>query len=254
MYPQLEIFSGIAIPTFFLMTSLCACLALLWSKQRAHLRKLDEGQTLDLTLLMMIGAFVGARVFHILFEEPRFYAESPLQILFFWNGGFVFYGGLFGGAAIGIWVARRWQPQHWRCYFDHFAPIVSLLVVLGRLGCFLNGCCFGATCELPWALTLPDDLGQWLPRHPTQLYMSLGELGLLGLLLFLERRSVFGKTSEEPRLFPAWLFGHSLLRFTTEFFRADDRGPQWLLSQASWISLFLMIGAAAWLVRPQRRL
>ncbi len=266
LHPQIALFTSFGVPSFFLVTSLCACLALLWSKRRAHLRNLDEGQTLDITFLIMVGVFTGARLFHIFFEEPLYYRNFPYKAFFFWDGGFVFYGGLFGGLLAGVVSARRLNPRQWIQHFDHFAPIASLMVILGRLGCFLNGCCYGAVCDLPWAMVLPDDQGRWLPRHPTQLYMSFGELFLLILLLKIEKRHLTRTPSSSntavqsahaklwPFLFPIWLLGHSTIRFIVEFFRADDRGPAWLFSQGGWWSLILLIGSIGWLRHRHKRL
>ena len=98
--------------------------------------------------------------------------------------------------------------------FDLFAPYLALGYAFGRIGCFLNGCCFGTPTTLPWGVVFPGlDL---VPRHPAQLYSALLSLGLCAFLLRLYPRRRF-----DGQVFLAYVIGYALLRFGVEFVREN---------------------------------
>ena len=139
---------------------------------------------------------VGARLFYC-FQYWGHGINSPLDVLQYWKGGIVYYGGILGGA-IAFLVYRHFRPFPLRPYLDVLAPAIMVGTLFGRLGCFLNGCCYGDVCTLPWAVSFPRYTPPWdyeiarglipatatqsLPLHPTQLYSSLDSLVILLLL------------------------------------------------------------------------
>ncbi len=261
MYPYLKLSEQLLIPTFYLVISLTASFLALWVVYRARSKNLPVSDALDIGLALLVGGFLGARLFHVLYEEPQFYFAHPMEILKLWHGGYVFYGGVFGALALGsllLWYKQKklgntgFASTFWP-WADFFAPIVALGYALGRIGCFLNGCCFGHPSSLPWALTFPSH-SHWgmslSSRHPTQLYAFVWEMLLVGALLWWDRRG--SKLTSSPpipgQLFLLWLAGHSLGRILMELFRDDFRGPQMLggiLSISSLISLVLLGTALA---------
>ena len=78
----------------------------------------------------------------------------------YWKGGIVYYGGIVGGA-IGFFAYRWFYPFPIRPYLDAIAPSIALGTFFGRLGCFLNGCCYGDQCRLPWAVSFPAESPAW---------------------------------------------------------------------------------------------
>lgn len=249
--PVLHFSEGLYLPTWILVLSVTMSLALLWVNTRAAKWDLSRSQALDLSVYMMLGAVVGGRLLHVFYESPAYYIRQPTAIFAIWEGGFVFYGGLLGALVIGY----RWCTKHdqsaWR-WGDFFAPIFALCYALGRIGCFLNGCCFGKTCDLPWAVTFPSHAAygiEVLPRHPTQLYAAIWELAVLTVLLVVEKRR-----SRAGSILLLWLFLHSAGRFVMELFRADDRGPQfWGLSLGMILSLVLLTTTLwFWQIRSRR--
>lgn len=193
---------------------------------------------MDVALALMIGSFVGARLFHVVYENPEIYLQNPIAIFYFWNGGFVFYGGAILGLLSGWAVLKFRKVSSTLTYFDLFTPIASLSYALGRLGCLMAGCCYGKHCSLPWAID---------GRHPTQVYASLWELGVLSILLGSE------KTLKKPgQLFFLWLPLHAFGRLLMESLRDDFRGYELGLSVSSWISLILIAGAALYWIRELR--
>ncbi len=176
---------------------------------------------------------------------------APLRL---WQGGLVFYGGLLGAAAaVALFVRRRRWP--FGTVADALAPGLALGHAVGRLGCFLAGCCYGR----PWsaglrfprgsvafdelAATLPAGATETPPLHPTQLYEAVGELVIFFILLRARRHRPFdGATA----VLYALLYG--LLRFGVELFRGDPgRGMLGPASIAQVVSV-LAVAAAAWLL------
>lgn len=239
MKPLID-FGFFKIPTFYLVLSLTCVIALLWLSNRLEKnRSFDQSTAFDLSVLIMISGFLGGRLFHVFYEEPQYYFQNPIAILKFWNGGFVYYGGFFFSFVASILYCHH---KHLKLlqWADFFTPLLSLAYALGRFGCFFEGCCYGKTCELPWAIH---------GKHPTQLYMAFSELFILVLILQLEK---FFKKSHKPIgvLFLVWICFHSLSRFLIEFLRADDRGSMimGLLSISQFISI-LIIGSSLFFLK-----
>lgn len=241
MLPTIEL-SDLQIPTYFLFISLIVVFEIFYLLRRTKQFALDSKVGLDLFLAAIIGGFLGARLLHVFYEEPYIYKAHPLNVLYFWNGGFVYYGGFLAGFACATLLAL-FKKQNFFKWADLSTPLISSAYLLGRLGCFLNGCCYGKVCELPWALATADGI----LRHPTALYAAgLEAFCFVGVLL-LERKKILSTGS----LFLFWLMGHSASRILVEYFREDFRGPLLLgLSVSSVISVCLLaVSAGVWLLR-----
>lgn len=233
--PTLELGSGISIPTYFLVISFAFCLCVLWLVRRAKVEHLSRNTALDIALALMISGFIGARLFHVLFEAPSYYIEDPVRVFHVWQGGFVWYGGALAGAA-GALAMIRYRKLSFGRWADLFAPLAALGYALGRVACFFTGCCFGDVCHI-----VPGHLF----RYPTQLFAVAWELGVLALVLGVENRKRQRSAPQwfrpNGRIFALWLVLHSIGRIIMETFRADDRGPALAgLSVSTWISLGLI--------------
>lgn len=237
MYPFVHLAGGYEIPIYYLVLSLDTCLLLFWLRRRTESRGLDLRIAWDAALVTMISAFVGARLLHVIYENPEIYLQNPWAVFYFWNGGFVFYGGALAVVTAGWFFLRRRTAQP-LAYFDLFTPIGSLAYAIGRWGCFLAGCCYGLQCDLPWAVA---------GRHPTQLYASFWEFGVLLILLGLEK-----KNQKPGKIFFLWLILHAMGRILMESFRDDFRGAVPLVSISTWISLGLIATGAYGLIRLAR--
>lgn len=237
MYPFIFLGDGYRLPTYFVIIVLVCCLCLLWTYVRARRQSQEIKLALDIAMMIMAGGFIGGRLFHVIYEGFDYYRLFPADALRVWDGGFVYYGGFFGGfvfALLTMWVYKA-PRLYW---LDFFAPILAFGYGLGRLACFFNGCCYGALCELPWGVRftypgLPEGL-----RHPTQLYAVFWELFVtLPLLLILQRKKGLGS----GLVFAVWLIFHGLGRWVMEIFRDDPRGAFLLnMSVSTWISVFLI--------------
>lgn len=164
---------------------------------RARRERLDPETIYDLALWLYLGGLAGARLFYA-WQYWGTKIRSVWDIFKIWEGGIVLYGSILGGtvAFLAYWAWRRFP---FRPTIDVIAPSLALGIALGRVGCFLNGCCFGDLCEdLPWGVRFPAQSAPWFdqvhhrliapdaawsrPVHPTQLYSALDGLILLGLL------------------------------------------------------------------------
>ncbi|MCG8418483.1 MAG: prolipoprotein diacylglyceryl transferase [Proteobacteria bacterium] len=180
--------------------------------------------------------------FHYVCEFDTHTCHPPrdcLAALKFWQGGLTYYGGLLAAVPGGLWYARkkRLDPMQ---VADLAAPLVMLGLFVGRLGCFFNGCCYGARTESWLGVQFP---GHSQAVHPTQLYEAFGVLGLYFLLATVIRPRKRG----HGEVFGWLLVLYGTLRMAIELVRADQRGSFGPLSTSQWISIPLII-AGIWLV------
>jgi len=150
--------------------------------------------------VILLSSLVGARLLYVI-QNFSLFSDHPLDMFKIWNGGLVFYGG-FILALVAAMVYVKYKKFDLWPTADLLAPAIALGHAVGRLGCLFAGCCYGKTCDLPWAITFSDPeslapLG--IPLHPTQLYAVFSNLIIFGLLLAMDKKSAFA-----GRLF--WLY------------------------------------------------
>jgi phosphatidylglycerol:prolipoprotein diacylglycerol transferase len=237
LYPLLFGGTFLEIPTYYVVVSASALIGCLWFLKRATQERMPKLIAIDLTLVVLIAGFVGARLLHVFYEEPAYYAEHPWNVLKVWNGGFVYLGGMIAATVAAAFFCDFKREPFW-VWADTAAPPVALAYALGRVGCFLNGCCYGRECVLPWAVFMGDAY-----RHPTQLYATFWELWTIAVLLGIEKISLKQRRPRVPGVtWSVWLIFHGTGRLIMERFRVDPRGPDILgLSISSWSSLALIV-------------
>lgn len=200
----------------------------------------------DILFLGVLGVVAGGRIGYCLFYKPGYYLSHPLEVLFIWQGGMSFHGGMLGVIVAQWWFARSRQRPFWQV-MDFVAPCVPTGLAAGRVGNFINGELWGRFSDpaLPWGMVFPQS-GSMLPRHPSQVYQFLLEGLLLFVLLWLYAR----KPRRPGQVAAAFLFGYGVFRFVAEFFREPDSflGLRALgLSQGQWLSLpMIAIGVGLW--------
>jgi phosphatidylglycerol:prolipoprotein diacylglycerol transferase len=174
----------------------------------------------DLLFYTVLSAFLGSRILYVLINFHAF-RQHPLQMLKLWEGGLVFYGGLFAAAVVALWVMKWHRWPVWKLA-DLISPLIALGLSSGRIGCFLAGCCYGKETSLPWAIVFrnPNSLARLnVPLHPTQLYDAANGFVLFFFLSWMEKRKTF-----DGQIFWLFLFLYSIARFFIEIFRGDPRG------------------------------
>ena len=190
----------------------------LWTATRRGLRDgLTQQQAGDCGPWLIIGTIVGARALYVVTYWKESFAGQPLKEIFMvQHGGLVFYGG-FIGAALATLIYCAWRKVPLWKLADALAPSIALGYVFGRLGCLMNGCCYGRACTLPWAITFPPGHEtNGTPVHPTQIYDALLGLGLYAFLAWLYRRKKFN-----GQIFATYLMCYAFTRSFVEYFRGD---------------------------------
>ncbi len=191
----------------------------------------DPGRIQNVALVALLAGLVGARIFYVLAEWESF-QFNWLEIFRLDHGGLVYFGGLVGGLAGGLVAARAYRFPLLKAA-DCFMPPLVLAHAFGRVGCFLNGCCYGRYTTLPVGVKFPN-LGEW-PRHPTQLYEAVF---LLALFFFLRRLDQRDPKPGTVVLAYGLLYG--IWRFLIEFLRGDNLPVAMNLTLFQWISVGLM--------------
>ncbi len=171
----------------------------------------------DFLFWATLGILLGGRLGYVLFYKPGFYLSQPLEILYIWQGGMSFHGGLLGVVAAVVFFARR-RGLPIMALSDIVACAAPIGLCLGRIANFVNGELYGRPSDLPWAMVFPR--GGPLARHPSQIYESLLEgLVLFLALYFLVRRGALERTGA---LTGAFFMGYALARMLAEVFREPD--------------------------------
>jgi phosphatidylglycerol:prolipoprotein diacylglycerol transferase len=219
-----------------------AFLAGLWTATlRAKREKIPGEKIADVTLLLMIGAILGARFVYVTTYWREEFADQPLsEIFMIQHGGLVYYGG-FIGAAIAGFIYIRWKKMPLWKTADVLAPSIALGSVFGRAGCLLNGCCYGRQTDVPWAITFTNPQALELsgtplgiPLHPTEIYDALLNFALYFFLAWLFRRKKF-----DGQIFATYLLCYAVTRSIVEYFRGDYSTLHYHLglTPAQWISV-----------------
>ena len=208
-----------------LLIALAVLLGLVLATRLGKLRGIDPALIADLLPILVLAAVVGARLYFVVFEW-RQYQLNWLDALAVWRGGIAIHGALLGGTAAVILYARWRRLAFWNL-LDVLLPSVALGQAIGRWGNFFNSEAFGLPTDLPWRLTIPlanrplDFLDQ-ATFHPTFLYESLWNLGVLALLLVLFFRGVRGRINlPAGALSCVYLIAYSAGRLWIEGLRID---------------------------------
>jgi phosphatidylglycerol:prolipoprotein diacylglycerol transferase len=210
----------------------------------------------------LFGAIAGSRLLYVATNLDQF--DHVVDILAWWKGGVVAYGGFLGGLAAAIVFCRIHHISLLR-WADCVAPSLCVGLALTRVGCFLAGCDFGRVWNGPWAVQFPAGspafmeqrlLGQLppgatasLPVHPTQLYESLAGVVLLILVLAVRRRQ-----RSSGQALAAFALGYGVLRYLIEIVRADpNRGAIGPWSTSQFIAIATFAAASVLLYMLRRR-
>jgi phosphatidylglycerol:prolipoprotein diacylglycerol transferase len=167
----------------------------------------------DLLLYLLVGIILGARLFYVLFYNLGFYLSHPLQTIAVWNGGLSFHGGLVGAAIAAFFFCKKKKIDFYDIADIAVIP-TALGLAFGRIGNFLNGELYGRITQVPWAVKFRGAEGF---RHPSQLYESLKNFIIFGILWNIRNKKL-------PKGFLFWSFVvlYSAFRFLVEFFREPD--------------------------------
>lgn len=255
MYPRLFELGPLTVYTYGVLLAAGYLAGLQLALVRARRRGMDGSRVMDLGVYLIISALVGAKLLLLVVDFEHF-RNNPTDIFSLVRSAGVFYGGLILAVGVAFWYLRRHRMPVWTTC-DVFAPGIALGHVIGRIGCFMAGCCYGSHCDRPWAVTFTDPLAAanvgtplGVPLHPTQLYEALAELVILvGLLAFERKGRAF-----PGRTFWVYMLLYAVSRFLIEFYRGDARGVVLgILSTSQFISLILAPLSIIMLILLSRR-
>jgi phosphatidylglycerol:prolipoprotein diacylglycerol transferase len=188
---------------------------------------MEPAQVEDLLFWVILGVLLGGRLGYVLFYQPEVYLIEPISILYLWEGGMAFHGGVIGVILAAVFYTRR-----------HGIPMLSAGdmitlgltpgIFLGRLANFINAELWGRPTDAPWGVVFPTAAAQECPgitglcaRHPSQLYEATLEGLLLGALL-IWLAWARGALRKEGLLVGVFLSGYGTARFLVEFVRQPD--------------------------------
>ncbi len=199
----------------------------------------------DLALYTVLAGIIGAHVGSILLDLPYF-LKNPGEIASLWKGilsptggirGLSFHAGLICALGVAALYARS-RKLKFLDVTDLFSPGLVIGYSVTRIGCFLNGCCYGVPTSLPWGVRFCVDGGWTPPSHPAQLYAIAANVVIYFMLVRLERHRLFS-----GQVFFSYLCLYSVYRFMNEFVRKGVTAEVafWGLTQAQVVSLVALL-------------
>lgn len=244
MLPVLFHFGNIPVFSYGVMTALGFLFAIIWPTHLAKKEGLSAAKMEGLGLVIVVTAGIGSKLLTAL-DYPGFYSGGWSHFFFdqMLGKGGVFYGGFIGATSCAFLYCRIVGLPGWQVA-DCVAPGLALAQGLGRIGCFLAGCCWGAPTHSPFGVTFTSDTAHQLTGvplnvsiHPTQLYEAAVVLGVIPFLMWLRKsRPFYGAVL----LF--YMTYYAVARFLIEFVRDDPRGYYFnLFSTSQLIALLIVV-------------
>ena len=250
MHPIAVDFGGFAIRWYGVMAALGFICATGLIQLNRKYGKINSDQATTLMLLALFGGIIGARIFYVIQFAHQF-RDNWLGVIRVDQGGLVFYGGFFLALAA-IIVYCRMQKLNLIRVLDIATPSLAVGHAIGRVGCFLNGCCYGKPTDFFTGIAHPADSVPAMrygvvPLHPVQLYEA-GINILLGILMmYLIRKGKPGMATS------AYLAIYGVIRFADEFFRGDHRQFWNGLTPAQTIGLLMVPAGIALMIYFARK-
>jgi phosphatidylglycerol:prolipoprotein diacylglycerol transferase len=253
VFPKLIHIGSFYLPTYGVMVALGFLAGLTVTTKLARRSGLDGEKITNLAVYCALAGLLGAKLLMFLFDWRTFLSDpgqifslSTLQAAGVFQGGLVL-------AFVTAFLYMRHNGLPWLKTLDAFAPGIAIGHAIGRIGCFMAGCCWGKECSLPWAVrfTNPDaaeltGVPLNTPLHPSQLYEMATEALLFA---FLYWRS--GKPHAAGKIMGLYLVLSSAARFVIEFTRFHEQGLYWGLSLTQWIAIAVAFAGAMLLARSE---
>ena len=215
--PVLLQIGSLKIYSYGVMLAIAFLLSLFLILKQAKKRKINEKHIYNLFLYIAVFSLFFSRLFYCILNFNSF--NSILEFFEIWKGGSVSIGVLFG-AIFGAFVYSKRAKLDFLVMLDLFAPYFALSSAIGRIGCFLRGCCFGIPTSLPWGIlygagSLASMAGFAVPLHPTQIYHALADLTIFFILL----KATDKKNNPKGYIITLFIALFSLQRFLIDFLR-----------------------------------
>lgn len=268
MHPILIKLGTISISSFNVMVALAIIVGFfIFFKEANRLGLKNKKIILDLFLISVVTGIIGARIQHIIFDGFfDIYIQKPIAMLYIWKGGLAFYGGvILAFFSIIVYLSIKKEPVI--KYLDAISYSAALGISIGRIGCFLNGCCFGKISNSIFSVVFPpysdaarnqfnNNIIKSLsdtpfPVIPTQLYSVIFNFIIFLFMYFIVRK----KYKKDGVPIGIWLSLYAVSRFIIEFFRNDSRGFFFhnLISTSQIISIFSIIIGLILIFYPSKK-
>ncbi|MGC5308875.1 prolipoprotein diacylglyceryl transferase [Micromonospora zamorensis] len=232
------------------------------TERRLRQRGVAPGAVLDIAVWAVPAGIIGARIYHVITSPEKYFGAGgePMKAFAIWEGGLGIWGAVAGGA-LGAFIAARQLGIPFGVVADALAPALPLAQAVGRLGNWFNNELFGGRTTLPWGLeihrmdpdnpghALRDDAGQPILEpglyQPTFLYEALWNLGVVALVLLLDRRLKLGR----GRAFALYVMGYTAGRFWIELMRTDEANQILGVRLNVWTAALVFLGGLIYFVR-----
>jgi len=233
LFPILLKIGPVSIHTYGFMMAVGVASALWFIFHYGKKAKLPSSKLIDMAFYTIIIALIGSKIV-LLIGNFSYYKKYYSELVSLARSGGVFQGGLAFGFFFALWYLKKHRLPFWKTA-DIVGPAIALGHGFGRIGCFSAGCCFGRTCDVPWAVTFSSEYAHsltgiplYIPLHPTQLYESiLNFTNFLILLIILKRKKFNGQ------IFSLYIMNYSIIRYFVEFYRGDHTEKVYLFKNAS---------------------
>lgn len=219
MHPIALTLGALTIRWYGVMIALSIAISVIFIYRDSKWQGLNTDAVLDVVIAAVIGGILGSRIGWIATSPSvLWYIAHPLRILAIWEGGLSYFGGILGGIVAAGWMIRRRQLRFWQIA-DIVAPLLALSFGIGKIGCWLNGCCHGeiTTSWLGAVFTDPLSECELLGQRvwPTQLFNSASGFIVFAVLFWIVRRH----KQYEGEVFVWYLYLYGATSFLVEFYR-----------------------------------
>jgi len=210
MHPVICTIGPFTIYSYGFMLAVAFLVSLTLATLQAKRNNINPDIIANLSLLVFISGIIGARILYVI-ENTGYYIKNPVETVMLQHGGLSWFGGLAFGIVFGILYLKKKNLSVYKI-LDLLVPYVSLAQAIGRIGCLLNGCCFGKVSKFGLYFDAYNSV-----LIPTQLYSSL-----ILILIFIVLKLLQERPHREGEIFFVYLLVYSLKRFFIEFWRADN--------------------------------
>lgn len=191
MFPEIAQWGFLHFRSYGLVLAMAFLVGTWLGLREARRLGLDEDKLVNVILIVLVASVLGARALYVMEHVQEFRREWG-SVVALWQGGLTLYGGIVAGTAAGLMAARRFGMPMWSVA-DALTPSLALGAGIGRIGCHLNGCCYGLPTGLPWGVVFPPDSYPGLEFgnaavHPSQLYLAAAGFALFAITWLLRRR------------------------------------------------------------------
>jgi phosphatidylglycerol---prolipoprotein diacylglyceryl transferase len=257
MYPILFKVFGFPVHSYGVMLLIAFFVGVMLAKKRAPRFGLEPQDVYDAAFWALILGVIGARVVFIAQEWP-YYSTHPKELYSWQFEGLTSFGAIIFGF-FGFYIWARKKHKSFVRILDCMAAPFLIAHAIGRVGCLLNGCCYGGVCDLPWAIHV-NGINDHL-FHPAQIYDSLMNIAAFGILIYIEKK----RGIPYGRSVSLMLILHGTCRYIYEFWREGTdlqvkeglatstymKGLPFNITDAQVAALFIvLIGVVSYFVLP----